>query len=96
MHNGAHNFMVTLISDTILLFTMLVGLFRVNKSIHGSFGLGRLLWKQVRFLRFSNWALSSTARFVRSAFQGIIWLLLAAAVEIPPVVRLLTSQLSFH
>ena len=96
MHDGAHNFMVTLISDTILLFTMLVGLFRVNQGIHGSFGVGRLLWKQVRFLRFSSWALSLTTRFMCSTFQGVIWLLLAAAVEIPPVVCLLTSQLSFR
>ena len=35
-------FIITVINDTILLVAMLVGLFRFY-----SFGLGRLLWKQV-------------------------------------------------
>jgi hypothetical protein len=35
-------FVITVINDTILLVTMLVGLLRSH-----TFGLGRLLWKQV-------------------------------------------------
>ena len=93
MHDGAHSFVVALISDTILLLTMLVGLFRLNRGIRGSIGVGRLLWNQVRLLCFSSWALDPTIGFI-TASKGIIWLLLAAAVEIPPVVRLPTLQLS--
>ncbi|KAF8492451.1 hypothetical protein F5888DRAFT_1891854, partial [Russula emetica] len=36
----------TLITDTILLVTMLVGLFRLLTDSSSAFGLGRLLWKQ--------------------------------------------------
>jgi len=68
MHDGAHNFVIKLISDTILLLTMLVGLFRLNRGIRGSIGVGRLLWH-----------------------QGVIWLLLADAAEIPPVVFLILN-----
>ena len=93
MHDGTHNFVITLISDTILLLTVLVGLFRLNRGIRGSIGVGRLLWNQVRLFCFASWALDPTIGFI-TASKGVIWLLLAAAVEIPPVVRLLTLQLS--
>ena len=40
-------FIVTLITDTILLGTMLIGLFRPLSDGSYAFGIGRLLWKQV-------------------------------------------------
>ena len=40
-------FVITVINDTILLATMLVGLFRLLPESGYTFGLGRLLWKQV-------------------------------------------------
>jgi hypothetical protein len=40
-------FVITVINDTILLATMLVGLFRLLPVGGYTFGLGRLLWKQV-------------------------------------------------
>ena len=40
--------LTTLIADTVLLVTMLVGLFPLFVDGSSSFGLGRLLWKQVR------------------------------------------------
>jgi len=52
-----------LITDIVLLVTMLVGLLRVRSSGVGTFGLTKLLWK-----------------------QGVIWLLIAIAAEVPPVV----------
>ncbi|KAF8490686.1 hypothetical protein F5888DRAFT_1099229 [Russula emetica] len=39
-------FIISLITNTILLVTMLVGLFRLLISSSSAFGLGRLLWKQ--------------------------------------------------
>jgi hypothetical protein len=40
-------FVITVINDTLLLVTMLVGLFRLLPDSGYAFGLGRLLWKQV-------------------------------------------------
>jgi len=40
------NIIVTLITDIILLFIMLVGLLRLRRYGVGTFGLGQLLWKQ--------------------------------------------------
>ncbi|KAN0118740.1 hypothetical protein V8E52_004851 [Russula decolorans] len=39
-------FVITVINDTILLVTMLIGLFRLLPDSSYAFGLGRLLWKQ--------------------------------------------------
>ncbi|KAI0282830.1 hypothetical protein BGY98DRAFT_62818 [Russula aff. rugulosa BPL654] len=40
------NILVTLITDIILLLTLFFGLLRLGFHDHGTFGLGRLLWKQ--------------------------------------------------
>ena len=40
-------FLITLVTDLILLFLMFMGLFRLGFHERGVFGLGRLLWKQV-------------------------------------------------
>jgi hypothetical protein len=44
---------ITVITDTILFVTMLVGLFRLLADSSSAFGLVRLLWKQVGSARFS-------------------------------------------
>jgi len=57
---------VALITNIVLLLTVIVGLLRLRRSGGGSFGLQRFLWN-----------------------QGIIWLVLAIAAEVPPVVFIL-------
>ena len=42
-----------LVTDTILLLTVLVGLLRLRRNGGGRFGLGQLLWAQVRSLLFA-------------------------------------------
>jgi hypothetical protein len=46
------NFVITLVTDIILLVVMFIGLLRLRVYEHGAFGLGRLLWRQVSY-RFS-------------------------------------------
>jgi hypothetical protein len=46
------NIIITLGTDIILLIIMLVGLLRLNLHESGAFGLGRLMWRQVRCWRF--------------------------------------------
>jgi hypothetical protein len=41
------NIIVTVITDITLLSIMLIGLLRLRRYGVGTFGLGRLLWKQV-------------------------------------------------
>jgi len=57
------NMIVFLITDLVLLLTMLGGLLRFRRAVGGTCGVGRLLWN-----------------------QGVIWLLLATAAEVPPLV----------
>jgi hypothetical protein len=45
------NIIVSLASDVVLLLIMLVGLLRLRVEI-GEFGLGRILWNQVRRWQF--------------------------------------------
>jgi len=40
---------VTLAADIVLLFVMLIGLFRLRQNGGGGFELGSLLWKQVDY-----------------------------------------------
>ena len=44
--SSKYNIPITLATDVVLFFTMLVGLFRLRLGV-GAFGLGRLLWTQV-------------------------------------------------
>ena len=46
--NSKPNIIVSLVTDVVLLLTMLIGLFRMRGHVDGKFGLGLLLWKQVR------------------------------------------------
>jgi hypothetical protein len=41
------NITVLLVTDIVLLLTMLVGLLRLRSDGIGTFGIGQLLWKQV-------------------------------------------------
>ena len=43
------NILSTLATDIILLLIMFFGLLRLGFHERGAFGLGRLLWKQVRY-----------------------------------------------
>jgi len=79
------NIISTLVADIVLLLIMLLGLHRLYGHGGGTFRLGRLLWKQVRFyLSMVLTLLSFTHVF--SVPKGVIWLLVAAIAEIPPVV----------
>jgi len=53
LHISELNILVTLATDIILLLIMSFGLFRQGFHERSAFGLGRLLWKQVRYWRFS-------------------------------------------
>jgi hypothetical protein len=44
------NFIITLVTDLILLLVMFIGLLRLGFHERGAFGLGRLLWRQVGYL----------------------------------------------
>jgi hypothetical protein len=43
------NLIVSLVTDIILLFVMLIGLLRLRLHERTAFGLGRLLWRQVGY-----------------------------------------------
>jgi hypothetical protein len=43
---------IMLTTDLALVFIMFLGLFRLRSRGGGTFGLGRLLWKQVRWCQF--------------------------------------------
>jgi len=79
------NFISILVTDIVLLLIMLVGLHRLHCHGGGTFRLGRVLWKQVRFYLGVVLILSSFTH-VLSIPKGVIWLLVAAIAEIPPVV----------
>jgi hypothetical protein len=42
-----HAVIMSLVTDIVLLFTMLLGLLRMRLRLGGRFGLGDFLWKQV-------------------------------------------------
>ena len=78
---------------------MLIGLLRLGFHEPGVYGLGRLMWRQVRVfaLLTSRGSLSADTLPVR---KGIVWLFLATIAEIPPVVSVANSMsacmLPFH
>jgi hypothetical protein len=65
---------------------MLLGLLRLRLVSGGAFNMGRFLWRQVRWWQFPLAVTNSLMRI--SVCQGLIWLLIATVVEVPPVVRL--------
>jgi hypothetical protein len=46
------NIISSLVTDVILLLIMLVGLLRLRFEKGGAFGVGRMLWNQVRWWQF--------------------------------------------
>ena len=78
---------MSLVTDIILLVSMLLGLLRMRIRLGGRFGLGDFLWKQVGWFSTppSLYPTFSNVLFTR---EGVIWLLLATAAEVPPTVRL--------
>jgi hypothetical protein len=70
---------------------MLIGLLRLRFHEPGVYGLGRLMWRQVRVfaLLASRGSPSIDTLPVR---KGILWLLLATIAEIPPVVSVADSM----
>jgi hypothetical protein len=89
LHISELNFLVTLATDIILLLIMSFGLLRLGFHERGAFGLGRLLWKQVRYWYFSP-AVVFPAYMVVRIHKGVIWLLVATIAEVPPAVSGLT------
>jgi hypothetical protein len=80
------NAIATLVSDVVLLLTMLVGLLRLNRNgVMG--GFGQLLWKQVCSAAVS----SSLIADMFSMGKGLVWLFLATVAEVPPVVSPIVS-----
>jgi len=71
-----------------LLLIMLAGLLRIHLQGGGMSGLGHLHWKQVGWWRFSLVGRSQLTNM--TSLKGIIWILLAAAAEVPAAVRLCT------
>ena len=74
----------SLITDIILLLIVLIGLLRLLHNGGGSFGLGRLLWKQVGSGRSHIPVPRFTYLFPLP--KGVIWLLMATIAEVPPMV----------
>jgi hypothetical protein len=77
------NLISTLITDTVLLVIMLIGLLRLGFHERGTFGVGRLLWKQVGRIGTSILLWPSDTVIV---YKGLIWLLITALVEVSMVV----------
>jgi len=75
------------VTDTVLLLMMLVGLFRLRRDGYATFGLARLLWKQVRWI-FSRQLWLFWLIDILSFRKGVIWISIATATEIPPAVSL--------
>jgi hypothetical protein len=85
MESNKQTAVAMLITDIVLFCIMLVGLLRLRQRGGGMFELGRLLWKQVRLWQ-SLMPSCSPYAYVTSVHEGVIWLLIAAAAEIPPTV----------
>ena len=81
------NIIVILITDIILLLTVLVGLIRLRYHGGGMLGLGSLLWKQVAFRGLPSMGCRKLTD-MSSVPKGVMWLLLSVAAEVPPTVGL--------
>jgi len=66
-----------LATDLTLVFIMFLGLFRLRGRGGGMFGLGLLLWKQVRWCQFVIVVVSQSPNGV-PVRKGVFWLLFAA------------------
>ena len=80
------NIFVTLATDIILLLIMIFGLLRLGFHERDAFGMGRLLWKQVRYWCFLL-AVMFSAYTVAHICKGVICLLVATIAEVLPAVN---------
>lgn len=78
---------VLALTNIILLLAVLIGLLRLRRDGSGTFGIGLLLWKQVR----STPLLSLQSIEMFSVCKGILWFLLATVAGAPPAVRSASS-----
>ena len=78
-------FIPTIVADMALLLVILAGLFVLRRNGGGTFGLTRLLWRQVRW-RFSPALVRLIFFLIFFVLKGVIWLVLGSAIEIPPLV----------
>ena len=78
---------VALVTDVVLFLIMLSGLLRLGVHGSGTFVLGRFLWKQVWWCRFSLTAPLSIHQCIGPR-KGVIWFLLATVAEVPSTVSL--------
>lgn len=85
---------VAFVADILLLGIMLVGLFRLDCHRHGALATGHFLWNQVGRCRFLP-AVVLSIHFYIFCTKGVIWLMLATAAGILPVVRLSSSLLCY-
>ena len=76
---------MTLATDIILLLIMFFGLLRQGFHERGTFGVGRLMWKQVGY-RCLLLAVVFSAHMVVRIHKGVIWLLVATIAEVIPAV----------
>ena len=75
-----------LLTDTLLLLFMLAGLLRLRRGGGGTYGLWRLLWKQVN-IGGSRW-LCYWPTDTFDVHEGVVWFVVAAVAELPPTVSL--------
>jgi hypothetical protein len=62
------NIISSLVTDVVLLLIMLMGLLRSGISKGGAFGVGRMLWNQVRWWQFLLAVILPEFSFVRVSF----------------------------
>ncbi len=74
---------------------MLTGLLRLRRSAGGSLYLSHLLWKQVGYCPVLFVVMMLSHCILRS-FQGVIWLAIATAAELPQVVSLVVAHTGFR
>jgi len=79
------------VTDISLLLIMLVGLFRLRGDGMGAVGLARVLWRQVISVLACRDSFNPLISFHYA--KGILWLLLALAAEVPPMVSLTNFSL---
>ena len=77
---------INVITDTVLLVTMVAGLFRLRTNSSRTFGVVRLLWRQVGSA-CSPSPFPAALSLFSFLFKGIVWLLAATVAGIPPMVN---------
>ena len=78
------SFLPSIVADLALLLIIFAGLFVLRRNGGATFGLTRLIWRQVRW-RFSL-VLVRLSLLNIFILKGLFWLVLGSAIEIPPLV----------